>query len=223
MRMSLLPLLVACSLGLTEGKPDAETGDTAVGLDDRPPTAVTVQGLVFGVGADDFTLVAPAAAAGFVSELFAYDVLIYVEEERSDSLHLDLSLAGADGYQNPCEPVVDLPKTDWDNPRFRSGPGDVATTIGGEPVTVRDFTLSGIFDENAFGWTEGELFATFDAREVDAALPDGLHACDLLDGMGESCVPCEDGEVACFDLQLVDVRGTLVSWPFDPDPDGAGC
>lgn len=221
--LCLLPFSAGC-IGLLEVKA-YDTGGTTVGVDGSgaPPTEVTVQGLLFGVGAGDFDVAEPAGADALVDELFTYDVLIYVEEELSDSLHLDLSLAGADGYQNPCEPVVALPKAEWDNPDFAAGPADFSATLGGEPVTLYDFSLHGQFDTYAFGWHEGGLSANFDAREVNPALPEGLFACELLAGLGSPCVACPDGDPSCFSLELVHIEAELVSWPFDPTPDTTGC
>lgn len=209
-------------VGLTENKP-LDSSTSAVGTDGPPPTEVSVQGLLFGVGAGDFEVTRPAGADALVAELFTYDVLIYVEEELSDSLHLDLSLAGEDGYQNPCEPVVALPKADWDNPVFRSGPADFGTTLGGEPVTLYGFELQGTFDPYAFGWADGHLLATFDAREIAPALPEELDACEIVAGLGSPCTPCADGAASCIPLELSGIEASLVSWPFDPTPDGAGC
>ena len=222
MRLVCVVLLLPGCIGLTQTK-GFDTGAAALAADTLPPAEVTLEGLVFGIGVGDFDVAEPAGADALVDQLFTYDVLIYVEEELSDSLHLDLSLAGSDGYQNPCEPVVALPKAEFDNPSFQSGPADLPATLGGEPVTLYDFTLTGAFDAYAFGWHAGTLAADFDAREVDPALPEGLLACDLLAGLGSPCRACTDGDVRCFSLELVNIEAALVSWPFDPTPDSSGC
>lgn len=222
MRLALLGIALPGCIGLTSNK-GVDSTTTAIGTDAPPPTEVTLSGLVFGIGPGDFDVTEPAGAGDLVDQLFTYDVLVYVEEQLADSLHLDLSLAGADGFQNPCEPVVELPKAEFDNPTFQSGPADFTARLGGEPVTFHDFLLTGTFDPYAFGWGDGSLSAQFDAAEVDPALPEGLSACELLAGLGSPCVACADGGDRCFSLQLENITATLVSWPFDPTPDTSGC
>lgn len=220
--MHLLALL-GCSLGLTSLK---DSGASTVAADTAgealPPTEVDVGGLLYGIGAADFVVTEPAGAEAFVEELLDADLLIYVAEERADALVLTASLAEADGHQDPCEPVIALPTATWADPRFQSGPADLALTLGGEPATFGDFTLSGAFDAYAFGW-DGALSATLDAREVNAALPPELEVCGLLEGLGGGCAPCADGATACFDVRLDQVHAELVSWPYDPAPDRSQC
>jgi len=218
--VSLLALL-GCSLGLTSLK-DSGALTAATDPEALEPTEVSVEGLLYGIGAEDFVVTEPAGAEAFVEELLAADLLVYVAEETADSLALSASLAGADGRQDPCEKVVALPRASWADPMFRSGPEDLSLTVGGVPATFEDFQMEGTFDRYAFGW-EGWLSARLDAREVNEALPPELEVCSLLDGLGGSCVACADGSPTCFTVRLDSVYAELVSWPYDAAPDRSQC
>lgn len=230
--------LSACSYGLTgatdeapfdtgglaadPGTPDDEAA--ATGDEEAAPTAVEVEGKLYAISPDDLTVMEPAGLDAVFDEVLTRDVLVYVEDETSETLMLDVALAGADGRQDPCEAVRQFPAADWSrNPVFEAGPGELATSFGGQPATFRHLQLGGTFDEYAFAWREGTLSAQLDTRELQAALPREDDLCGLVEDLGGACEPCDDGEEACFALRLEDIVAELVDGSFEPRNRSTDC
>ncbi len=192
-------------------------GDSAESETNGTPVSEDLTGKVYAVGPTDMTLVEPAQLAELYLENVGKDILIYVASETTTTLQLQAALAADDGSQNPCETVRDLPQADWLNPSFQAGPADMEIGFGGQPATLQDVELTGTFSPDAGSFGDGTLAGVVDARELAAALG-GIDACEMLDGMGSSCIPCDDGELQCASVRFEDVQGTEASMSFDPTP-----
>lgn len=233
-----LAVLPACSFGLTVGPdgvetPDADTpegngpgtpDDEEAEVDTLPSTAVDLDGKLYAIAPADMHVTEPPGLDALFGEVLTRDVLVYVESESDTSLELAVALAGTAGGQDPCEAVRHFPAGDWtENPVFEVGPGELSTRFGGHPATFRDLELSGVFDEYAFAWRDGTLSAQLDTRELAPALGDMDDLCGLVSELGGECVPCDDGEDACFALRIEDIVAELVEESFDATPDASRC
>ncbi len=242
--MRALPLVVVttlvlqgCGFGLTlepegavveDGTEAPDPGDDPSGGDAEglalPATAVELDGKLYAISPDAMRVTQPPGLDGIFDQVLDRDVLVYVESESSTTLELAVALAGPNGRQDPCEAVRAFPAGDWtENPVFDVGPGSLTTQFGGHPATFRDLALSGVFDEYAFSWREGTLSALLDTRELEPALGDVGDACGLVEDLGGSCVACDDGEPACFELRIEEIVAELVDAPFEVAPDTRGC
>lgn len=211
-------LLAACgAIGLQGAEADAWSAlDTGPAWDWEVSVALT--GRTFSIAPENLPLVEPEGLAPLLEGALATRVLVHVDEETADTLALAVTFAAADGYQDPCQPIVRLPDARWTDPAFAAGPTEMTTSFGGHPATLRDVGFTGVFDKWGVGWTEGTLDATLDAREVDPALPEGLTTCALLDDLGGACAACEDGEPACVTLRFEGVVADLVDVAWERDP-----
>lgn len=218
-----LSTLGGCSYGLTMAPGGAfDTGglagdvpDDGVSTEDAR-TAVSVEGKLYAISPDDLTVVEPAGLDPIFEQVLTRDVLVYVEDETTDTLVLDVALAGSDGRQDPCEAVRQFPPAAWHtNPSFEAGPGELTTSFGGQPASLRHLGFAGTFDEYAFQWRDGTLDAQLDTRELQAAIPEERDLCGLVEDLGGECSACDDGEIACFDLRIEDIVAEMVDGSFD--------
>ncbi len=225
----LAGLSAGCSFGLSSsievGVDTFASGEDTAGIDAAsglPPTAVSLVGMTYAIGADTMVIVDPPGLDGFKDQILARDVLVFVAGQDQEALKLNIALAGADGAQDVCEAVRTFPTADYSrNPAFEAGPGELHTTFGGgHAAAFRELELTGIFDEYAFNWRNGTLDAMLDGRELAPALPKGADVCKLVDGMGGACEPCDDGEEACFHLRIEQVVAERVEIEFDVTPTG---
>lgn len=181
------------------------------------PTDVALTGKLYVIAPDDLTLVDPPGLNELFHSALSQNVLVYIADESESSLTLELSLAGSDGKQNPCEVVRTLPEAEWQNPAFSAGPGEMDVSFGGQPAKLRHLTVAGTFDEYAFNWRDGTLVAQLDARELTSALA-GADACDLVANVGGACEACDDGEVQCITLRFEDVVAAQSNASYDDSP-----
>lgn len=192
-------------------------GGTAPEEESAPAMEEDLTGALYVIAPDDLTVTEPAGVDALLHDSLTQNVLMYVADASESELVLDLSLAGADGRQDPCERVRELPVAAWRNPVFAAGPGEMDVSFGGQPAVLRHLTLSGTFDEDASGWHSGTMTTQLDSRELSAALG-GADACELLAAMGTDCSACDDGTDACFTLVFDDVQAARSSSSYDPTP-----
>lgn len=222
MRRSLLLLVTLGSIsgcfGLQNNvSADTAFGDTSSGQFASTPTEVDLAGKLYVIAPSDLHLVEPAGLDTLFHEALKQNVLVYVADESSDTLGLQIVLASSDGTQDPCQDVRSLPDATWQNPTFDAGPGEVAVSFGGEPASLRHLRVTGTFDEYAFNWRDGTLSAQLDARELTAALG-GADACELVENVGGACEACDDGAMQCITLRFEDVVAAQTNAAFDPTP-----
>lgn len=209
--------------GATDGTADDGTGNDGTS-DEDARTQVSVEGKLYAISPDDLTVVEPAGLDPLFGQILTRDVLVYVEDETADTLTLDVALAGTDGGQDPCEAVRQFPPAAWHtNPSFEAGPGELTTSFGGQPATLRHLEFAGTFDAYAFQWREGTLDAQLDTRELRAALPEEADLCGLVEDLGGACTACDDGEEACFALRIQDIVAEMVDGTFDTANRNARC
>jgi hypothetical protein len=233
--MVLLPLalgLGACSFGLAEASDAAsvDTGTLASPPDDDAapnPDAVSADltGRVYALEGASMTVVEPPGLDALWDQVLTRDVLVYIERDDGRALTIDVTLAGADGAQDPCESVRRFPDADWsENPAFVVGPGQLDTTFGGgHPASFRKLVLAGTFAQGADRWTEGTLDAVLDTRELAPALSGMGDLCELVEQLGGVCSNCDDGVAACFELSVVGVTAEQRDVSFDPSPSTGSC
>lgn len=215
--------LAAGCFGLQDNMPELDSaadtggGGTSPEEESSPAVEADLTGALYVIAPDDLTVTEPAGVDALLHESLNQNVLMYVADASSSSLSLDLSLAGADGRQDPCERVRELPVAEWDNPVFYAGPGEMDVSFGGQPAVLRHLTLSGTFDADAQAWHSGTMTTQLDSRELSAALG-GADACELLAAMGTECGPCDDGTDACFTLVFDDVQAARSSSSYDTTP-----
>lgn len=210
-------MLPGCAFGLLEGDTGAwQELPAEEGWEWT--TEAELAGRTFSIAPENLPLVEPEGLAPLLEEALATRVLVHVDGQDADTLDLSVTMAGADGRQDPCQPIVGIPSATWENPWFEAGPAELVTSFGGHPATLRAVSFSGVFDRWGVGWTEGRLRATLDAREVDAALPEGLTTCGLLEELGSACEACEDGVAACVTLVFEGVVADLVDVEWQRDP-----
>lgn len=223
--------LVGCGgVGLVSTKTDGETveagADTSSGTsagDDAPPVEVALLTHTWSVDLGSVSWVAPPGITSLVALSDSTRLLFNVKAESSDSLSFAVSLAAADGGQNPCERVVDLPAARWDNPRWTIDEPSLPLTMGGSPVDVKDAWFSAVVTPDAEEWTDGVLEGTLDARELAPGLGADIDVCQLIADMGGGCVPCDDGDVSCFEVRVEDLWATTLHSSFDPNVDDDAC
>ena len=235
---SLLLALTGCNFGLTMetglGGVDAplDGGDTDAGsgpdaqseADALPETAVELTGKLYGIPPASMNVTEPPGLNGIFDQVLDRPVLVYIEDETSSTLQLDVALAGTDGRQDPCEAVRRFPEGDWsENPVFDVGPGELTTSFGGHPATFRHLELSGVFDEYAFAWRDGTLDAQLDTRELAPALPGVDDLCGMVEALGGTCTACDDGEELCFELRIEGIIADMVDDDFEVEPDPDTC
>ncbi len=230
MRSTFAPLATCSLLGLSlsgcfglQNNVTSETGVfgdsgmSAALADSATPTTVALSGKLYVIAPADLNLVDPAGLNDLFHAALKDNVLVYVAQESQTSLTLDLSLAGSDGKQNPCEKVRTLPTAQWENPTFVAGPGEMDVSFAGTPATLRHLTVSGTFDQYAFNWRDGSLTAQLDGRELSSALG-GADACTLVANAGGSCEACDDGVVACVTLTFAGVVASQSNDSYDTSP-----
>ena len=83
-----------------------------------------------------------------------------------------------------------------------------------------EFRYQATVEPDGKGWHDGVLLGNLDARDLEAAFPDGTDVCNLVDAMGGSCEKCSDGEVACFEMHLEDIAASEADGAFDSTPSG---
>jgi hypothetical protein len=234
----LLPaLLSGCAFGLTEMDPGegvdgAEGPDSPSVQDDEsdgdadalPETAVDLSGSLYAIEPTSMNVVDPPGLDALFDQVLTRDVLVYVESATDRALQLDVALAGGDGRQDRCEAVRRFPSGDWsENPVFDVGPGELTTSFAGHAAAFRSLELSGVFDASGAAWSDGVLLAQLDTRELAPALNQTGDLCPLVESLGGTCEPCDDGAVACFTLRIEGMVGDRLDSAFDPDVDGNGC
>lgn len=233
--LCLLPFSVGCGFGLDSAlaPPVPEGGfsggdmsepPAAAEDEDLPETAVDLEGKLYTLTAADMVVTQPPGLNGLWDQVLTRPMLVQVAGESDASLSLLAALGTESGEQDPCESVRRFPDADWSaNPVFDAGPGLLSTSFGGSPATLRDVQLGGVIDEYGFGWRDGTMAATVDTRELRAALPEIDDLCALVETLGGECIACDDGEPACFALQITDITAHYSEAEFDSTPDRDGC
>ncbi|MDP2313754.1 MAG: hypothetical protein Q8P41_12675 [Pseudomonadota bacterium] len=219
-------VLSGCGFGLTfepEGLDEAAPGPDASAPDDPSAgaldaTSEDLAGKLYVIDPTSMRVTEPAGLDALFGEVLDRDVFVYVEGESADTISLAVALSGADGQQDPCEPVRRFPEGDWtQNPVFDVGPGELTTSFGGQPATFRSLALSGVFDASADAWREGTLSAQLDTRELAGALGD-IDGCAFVGDLGGACERCDDGAEACFQLSIEGIVAELADTRFDATP-----
>lgn len=222
-------VLVGCGgLGLVSTETDRSTveagsGDTASGGDAAAPVEVALLAHTWSVDLDAVSWVSPPGISSLVALSSSSHILFNVEAVTNDTLSFAVSLAGADGHQNPCERVIDLPPAAWDNPRWTISGADLPLNVGGAAVAVKDPWFTAVVSADAQSWSGGVLEGTLDAREIEPGLGGDIDVCQMITDMGGGCVPCDDGATSCFDLRVENLGATTVNASFDPNVDDGAC
>jgi len=214
--------------GGTGGGPGGGTDDTGTtGGDGGGPggggTEVSgdLAGRTYAVDIAATTFVEPSGLGSLLSLAGPTVLLFHIASEGADSFKMVVTVADGDGQQNPCERVIDLPTAEFDNPEFTIRDSDLELVVNDEPLTVANTLISGVFGDEGTRWDDGVIRGTMDTRELAPILSDDVSQdlCELLEFLGSSCGPCDDGSDTCFTLDLADVSGEPHAGTFEPDPE----
>lgn len=227
----MLVFLLACGdFGLTSGVDVVEAdaggagGYAPYGEDDEQvdetPVSVDLAGRTWAVDLAEVKVTEPPGMGSMLALMDSTILLFHASNEKERSLDLVVSLAAADGTQNPCEKVQSLPSAEWLNPLFAIDEGTLNITISGNNVAFSEAILGATIDADGAGWHDGGLSARIDAREFEAALPQGTDMCELVDAMDGECEACDDGADKCFDLIIEDISAVKARGDFDLTPSG---
>lgn len=223
-------MLSACGdIGLVASPDDhvvsaGAPGDSAEEVEEAAPRVQAgLAGRTYRVDLTSVQAVQPSGLSALMATSGSDFLLFHVLDESADELSMVVTLAASDGRQNPCEPVQSLPTADWSgNPRFSIERGSVGMRIGGEDVTLYETRLAATVAEDATLFSDGDLEATIDTRELGDALGE-TDVCELVEAMDGSCTACDDGAVRCVEVILAEIIGVEVNFGFDPENDGSSC
>ena len=188
---------------------DTGTDEPAVALLEPTTYAVMFSDIVFES--------APSVALQF-DEMQSDRFLFYVEEESDDQLRMVMAMADADGEQNACQPMFDLPRADWDDSLgFSVDNADVVMPLVGKPVHFDAMGLEGQISNDGELWEWASLTAIVDVRDLQNGLvaPE-IMLCDELEASDKGCQPCSDGLPFCAQLEF-SFDAFQVEIAFDPD------
>lgn len=212
---------VAASPGTSPGQSSEGGGSDDAGTSsDEEQVRGSLEGNTWALDLATVTFVEPPGLASVLSLMESTVLLFHATDESTDELDMVVTLAAADGQQDPCQRVQALPDADWLNPVFAIDEGVLELSISGAPVAFRDTVLSATVEPDGRGWHDGVLLGTLDARDLEAAFPEGTDVCNLVEAMGSACGRCDDGAAQCFELHLDDIAATEAPGRFDTSPDG---
>ena len=231
----LVPLVACSDPEVTSSSDDGSAADDWSGTDggdgsegsdedddiDVPelgsPVDPPVAGTAWRVWFSEMEVSDPPGGAALLDTMLDEDSLIfYVDWTGSESFGM-LVAVGVDGLQDICEVPQELPRADFsENPLFTIEDVDLVIDPSGTGVTARNATLMGILDGT--GWSWGALRASLDSRDFQEDLDAiGLDACEMLEDLGSSCVPCDDGVETCMELVIDDLVAEPYPGTFDPN------
>jgi hypothetical protein len=156
---------------------------------------------VFAASLADFDWDEPDAMDLFIGAFVVSDVglevldLDPVAEALSFALAVGTLDAGG-GFDPTCTGAVTLPSSDYSlAPAFQIGPTPFMVDFGGLHVDIEQFSLRGTVAPDASALLDVRLTGKLDGRALTAVLGD---ACALLEPLGDECVACADGAMACL-------------------------
>jgi len=216
--LAALLLLSACGLGLepmdTGALSAAQGGD---------PVSVDLAGRTYAVPLSQVTVLEPAGLQAVLPQVATSDLLFHVSDEATDTLDLVMSMAAADGAQDPCQPVYSLPAAAWRNPELDIQDGTTRIDIAGQPLTLSRLNMQATVSTDGGRWDTAELAAFIDTRDLlGGSLPEGTDICGIVENMGGTCEACDDGVEACSWLRM-ELQATETDISYDPSVDAHGC
>ena len=117
---------------------------------------------------------------------------------HADAYEIELMGAVSQEYtaiQDPCVETVPFPIADFtQNPWFEIGPQDIALTVQGYPIDIRQAVLTGAFSPDLTRLEGLTIEGNMDTRGLAWGLggPDSAF-CDAAAILGVVCEPCPDG------------------------------
>ena len=162
--------------------------------------------------------VQPPGLGPLLQLYFTTPVLLGVQS--ADAATIDF--LGAPGEIDPFEGILqDSQQQTWDfdgtgfnaAPFFRADVDEVNFKFDGLDIPVYGFRVEGTFASDGSEFGGGLLKGNADTRNLGVQLgePDNPGAmCGYAESLGIRCQACDDGEPYCLDLEVQDVRGTLV-------------
>jgi hypothetical protein len=209
------------SSGSGDGGSSNGGGSGSGGGGAQTPVGVSIDGRTYEVELADVTVVQPAGLQPFIQDT-AEGLLFHVSGETSSALTWTVGLSKANGSQNTCEPVFELPRADWSaNPEFAIRNGSMEIPVNGAPVGLDQLSLETVVAADGRSW-DGELSAMLDLRDLESTVAEGTDLCALVAAVGAVCEPCGDGADQCVYVQM-EVEAEQVSVGFDDTEDGRGC
>ncbi len=220
--LTLAPLLLlaACGLGLqpltgddVDAGPDADLGDQVT---------VSLAGRTYAADLADVEVLEPAGLDPLLHEAVDGTLLFHVTDEEADRVGLAMTLGDADGRQDTCTPVYDLPAADWTgNPALAIDDGAAEIDIAEQPVSLSKLSMVTLVTPDATEWENTHLRALVDTRDLQGgSLAEGTDVCGLVEDLGGECRHCDDGAQVCAVIEL-----TMDLYEVDTafDMDAGGC
>ena len=127
-----------------------------------------------------------------------------------------------------CIPTLDLPGADFSaSPHVEVSAPSVSFSLDGVATTASNMTMSGDFSADGLSTGGGVIEALVDTRPYDVGFFDGEIGalCSTMASLGETCVPCTDGESYCFVVRIEQISGVLDAAVMTPiaGTDCVGC
>lgn len=174
-------------------------------------------GRTWALRLDDADWVEPGALGAF----FRANVTVPVLMGASWADAAVLDLIGTQGAVDEGVVTQDLSLATWNLPTasfarapwFDARGPSVELDIEGAKVPVTDFRLSATFSADAARVGDGVLSGLADTRQAGGLIdrPNAPTAiCELAQGLGVPCIPCDDGLPLCVRIEIRDVRGVEV-------------
>ncbi len=193
-------------------------------LDEGPaPLMEPIEGQTFLIDFADVQHTVPSGLANLSSIFGGKGLLLHVVAEADEHLDMVVALSDEAGNQNGCETVQALPSSNWTNPSFETAPVSTELSVGGEPVSVESFELEGMFADEGYCVEGLRLAGVFDVRDLGASAFGDGEACALVEQLNGTCLPCDDGQYSCVEIELNASYAERVDIPFEPLLDTSGC
>jgi hypothetical protein len=170
------------------------------------------EGKTYAVDLSSGNFVQPAGVGDLIGGLLENNILVGVVAATDTSMDVigALSVAGSTD-QDTCQETLAIPPADFSqNPYFEIDASEgIEITAAGVTVGLDSLFISGTFAADGSYFGGGELVGELDVRKLAPLLEDLIQsddpaeACNLLMGLGVSCVACtSDAEPFCIALEV---------------------
>lgn len=179
------------------------------------PLTGSVAGNTYAVDIASGTFVQPAGIGSLIGDALQNNILLGIISDDNDSLQVRgaISEDGSTAQDMCTETLEDFPPADFSaSPYFEIPEGDITLSIAGVTATIYGLNVSGMFAADGSYFGGGELRGDLDARDLVSVVGElGLDVetaediCNLVVGFGVPCTECNDGELYCIAVEVVDL------------------
>lgn len=180
-----------------------------------------LMGKTFAVDLESGVVLEPAGVGELLRSFLSNTFLINVFETAPETISVLSALSYANSLeQNFCVPTLnDFPLIDVSQtPFFSLETSALQLNVAAYNTKVYNFRVEGTFASDASYFGKAYISGEFDAREAYTLLNDfGFAAeneddvCELLDGLGASCIECSsDGAPYCLKIVIDDLVANAI-------------